>query len=244
MKNTNDKKYCVYMHINKINNKIYIGQTKQNPHRRWQNGKGYLCKNKKGEYTQSHFAKSIIKYGWDNFEHIIWCDELTLQEANKAERLLIALYNTTNPKYGYNIKYGGNNYTFSKEIREKMSKNHADVSGKNNPMYGISKKGRNNPNYGKHHSYETRIKMRERHCDVSGANNPMYGVRVYGKDNPSAKSVICIEKNIIYDTATEASKQNNIDLSSIIKVCRGKLKSAGGYRWKYADDVNSENIAV
>lgn len=197
-------------------------------------------KNKRGEYAQSYFAKAIIKYGWDNFEHIIWADKLTLKEANKAEELLIVLYDTTNRKYGYNIKFGGNNHKFLEETKQKMRENHYDVSGKNNPFYGVRRLGKDNPNYGKHPTEETRRKMREHHFDVSGSNNPMYGVRKFGKENPSAKSVVCIETNTIYETATEAYRQTNVDISSIIKVCRGRLKSAGGYHWRYIDEINSE----
>ena len=36
-----------------------------------------------------------------------------------------------------------------------------------------------------------------------------------------------------YDTLTEASKNNKIDLSDICKVCKGKKRTAGGYIWKY-----------
>ena len=50
------------------------------------------------------------------------------------------------------------------ECRRKISENHADVSGKNHPMYGIR------------HSDKTRALMRENHADVSGENNPNYGV--------------------------------------------------------------------
>jgi len=37
-----DKKYCIYVHTNLINNKKYVGITSQTiPERRWQNGEGY-----------------------------------------------------------------------------------------------------------------------------------------------------------------------------------------------------------
>ena len=49
--------YCVYMHVNKINNKKYIGITKQKtPESRWgANGVNY-----KGS---PHFYAAIKKYG-------------------------------------------------------------------------------------------------------------------------------------------------------------------------------------
>jgi HNH endonuclease/NUMOD3 motif-containing protein len=50
------------------------------------------------------------------------------------------------------------------ETRQKMSDNHADVSGENNPMFG------------KKHTESTRITMSENHADVSGENNPMFGL--------------------------------------------------------------------
>ena len=43
------------------------------------------------------------------------------------------------------------------EVKRKISKNHKDVSGKNNPMYGMI--GENSPMYGKHHSEESKTKM-------------------------------------------------------------------------------------
>ena len=53
----------IYMHRNKINNKVYIGQTTQKPEYRWNHGFGYK--------DSSLFFASIQKYGWDNFEHTI-----------------------------------------------------------------------------------------------------------------------------------------------------------------------------
>ena len=51
---------CIYMHKNKINGKVYIGQTIQDdPNKRWKNGHNYK--------TCTFFAHAIKKYGWNNF---------------------------------------------------------------------------------------------------------------------------------------------------------------------------------
>lgn len=48
--------YTVYQHKNKINNKVYIGITKQIPEKRWGiNGYNYK--------TSPHFYSAIQKYG-------------------------------------------------------------------------------------------------------------------------------------------------------------------------------------
>ena len=67
--------YSVYMHINKINGKKYIGITSQRPKSRWHNGKGYA--------QQRRFYSAIKSYGWDNFEHIILFNGLTKKEAEE-----------------------------------------------------------------------------------------------------------------------------------------------------------------
>lgn len=99
--------YCVYIHRNIINNKAYIGITAygDDPNRRWQNGKGYI--------QQRLFWNAIQKYGWDNFEHIIWSKNLTENEAKAWEIRLIALFNTTNSNYGYNISPGGESFNIT-----------------------------------------------------------------------------------------------------------------------------------
>ena len=86
--------HCVYIHINKINNKKYVGQTKQIPKKRWANGEGYKgC---------SYFYNAICKYGWNNFDHEIIASHLTSDEADNFEKLLINKLDLTNPNNGYN----------------------------------------------------------------------------------------------------------------------------------------------
>lgn len=48
-------KFTIYMHKNKINKKVYIGQTIQEPKDRWKNGAGYK--------TCTKFYNAIKKYG-------------------------------------------------------------------------------------------------------------------------------------------------------------------------------------
>lgn len=124
-----DMNYTIYCHRNKINNKVYIGQTCQRLERRWRDGEGYShC---------SYFYKAIQKYGWDNFEHIILLENLTLEEANKNEVRLIKLFDSMNPEKGYNLEYGGDNKTHSEETKQKISNSlKGKLAGEKNPMYG------------------------------------------------------------------------------------------------------------
>lgn len=109
--------YTVYMYICP-NNKKYIGITGQTVEQRWNKGKGYS--------TQKLFYRAILKYGWDNIQHIIIKSGINKLEAENMEKDLIAMYNTTNPNFGYNITKGGDGGSLgvspSKETRKKLSK--------------------------------------------------------------------------------------------------------------------------
>jgi hypothetical protein len=50
-----------------------------------------------------------------------------------------------------------------------------------------------------------------------------------------SKAVICIETNQQFESITLASKILNIKVSSISLAINGKLKTAGGYHWKYTE---------
>lgn len=101
--------YTIYIHRNIINNKAYIGQTRQKLRKRWRNGDGYKrC---------PHFYHAIQKYGWNNFEHIVWATDLSQEQANHMEKLLIALFDTTNRDFGYNIFDGGKNSLHTEETK-------------------------------------------------------------------------------------------------------------------------------
>jgi hypothetical protein len=91
--------YTVYVHVSP-SKKVYVGITGIKPEYRWDNGRGY---------KKQVFYNAIQKYGWNNIQHIIVAENLSLDEANALERELISKYNSTNPLFGYNVDNGGNN---------------------------------------------------------------------------------------------------------------------------------------
>lgn len=105
--------WIIYCHINKTNNKRYIGLTKNKLSKRTGRGSGYA-------QTQLAFYNAIQKYGWDNFEHIILEDKIeTLALAREREKYWISYYHTwiyDSECWGYNMTPGGDisgssNYT-------------------------------------------------------------------------------------------------------------------------------------
>lgn len=111
--NTSQKGYCIYAHLNLINDKVYIGISKD-VKKRWRNK----------EHGYKHCGKiynAFKKYGWDNFAHIVMWDNLSWEEACEQEKLWIWLFKFAGTSY--NMTDGGEGRTgctFSKEALEKI----------------------------------------------------------------------------------------------------------------------------
>ena len=120
----------IYKIENLVNGKVYIGQTTRN------NGFDgrYPCKGKdiervynyhnnakkNGHVRNEHLLNSIKKYGFNNFKvNKIFDIAFSLEELNIKEELWIKYYNSTNKKYGYNFRYGGDNYKYSEYSKVK-----------------------------------------------------------------------------------------------------------------------------
>ena len=294
-----EKIYCVYIHISP-SNKAYIGITSQKPEQRWKDGNGYLRKSKYGEYIQPAMANAIKKYGWDNFKHVIWADNLSKEEACKYEATLIDLFNTNNSKYGYNIRPGGDvgavGLVMSDVSRKRLSESKKGIATRTGAILNSDTKakisnarkknwqdekyrqnqiekhkwqtGENHPMYGKHHSEASKEKIRNAHIGksltditkrkiseaASGTNNPFYGKQhsdesrqkisasLSGINNPGIRQVVQYDQqgNLIqvWDYIRQASQVLGINECGIGACCRGQQKTAGGFIWKYASEVN------
>ena len=144
------EKLCgIYCIENLINGKKYVGQSTNIDGRRRQ----HLSHLRRGMHRNEHLQSAWDKYGESNFEFSIieLCDIANIDE---LERFYIDKYNLMDDKYGYNRESGGNlKKKVSKETKEKISKNHANVSKENNPFYNKKhskesiEKYMKNPNY-------------------------------------------------------------------------------------------------
>lgn len=136
------KKYTVYIHKNKINNKIYVGQTCNDVNDRWNNGKGYK--------NNLLFYDDIKKYGWNNFDRIIVKTNLSNVEADCLEKDLINTYNLTNSDYGYNHTMGGKGllgYNHTSETKRKISNSKIGVLHSEQHKKNIGKSVSGDKNY-------------------------------------------------------------------------------------------------
>ena len=97
----------IYKVTNKINNKIYIGQTINSLTRRKTNH--YAAARTKKDTL--FFHKAIRKYGKDNFIWEVLKQADTREELNELECFYIKQYNSNNSEYGYNMTAGGESYS-------------------------------------------------------------------------------------------------------------------------------------
>lgn len=102
----------IYIIKNKINDKVYIGQTTVSIKLRFQN---HLSAARRGlDYV---IGKAIRKYGEENF-YVELLEECLAEELNSREQYWISFFNSTNSKYGYNISTGGNVTRTSSDLDE------------------------------------------------------------------------------------------------------------------------------
>lgn len=131
----------IYIFINSLNNKKYIGKTISKLSSRFS---AHFSKSKTSNF---YFYRAIRKYGWDKFDKYVIFQTEVLDNSEENKKLLnsiicdkeiefIKLFNTTDRNFGYNETEGGEGISgknFSTETKLKMSESR---KGQNNPMYG------------------------------------------------------------------------------------------------------------
>ncbi|MCK9575515.1 MAG: GIY-YIG nuclease family protein [Candidatus Pacearchaeota archaeon] len=235
----------IYKTTNLINGKIYIGKD-------CRNNPKYI-----GSGKLLRFA--IIKYGKSNFKKEIIDTADTNKELCEKEIYWINIYNSTSRIIGYNITVGGEggdtyannplidkNRKFTDEHKQKISENHHDVNGKNNPMYGkcaydiwVEKYGNTIANEKLQSAKEKQsLSHKER---FTAEIRELYSNRAKGRKNSRYKNIIILQFSLTNEFIAEwpdyiALKEAGYNEKMISSVCRGNRKTANGYKWKFKNN--------
>ena len=202
----------IYKIINDINNKIYIGKTNFSIEKRWQEH----C----NEYTKARvdarpLYRAIKKYGIEHF-HIEKIEKCSVEEASIREKYWIEYYGSF--KYGYNATIGGD------------GKPYCDYE----LIYALYNEGLSIKEIADKLNYDVC------HCSdilttfgISKENKRLHASQLAYKPvlqlDKNTEEIIAIFPSI---QAAEEAIGNGRHISS---VCKGKRKTAAGYKWKYAD---------
>ena len=167
-------------------------------------------------YGSGKLIKNAIeKYGKENFQQII-IEEFDNSKDSYIKENEIVNENLISEDMCYNLMVGGKGAS----------------AGVNHPMFGKIRKdilGDNNP--AKRTEVKYKISLHKK-----GDKNPMFGIKP-----TNIKSVLQYDLNMNlikeWNDITQASKELNIYNSNISTCCKGKLKTTGGYIWKYKNNL-------
>lgn len=204
----------IYKITNKINGKVYIGQTIKSIEERW---KQHCSKNSLCKALQS----ALIKYGMDNFS--IECVEecYSIDQLNIREIFWINFYNSFYE--GYNLTSGGNNFLRSDITKQKMRKPKTKLHKLNisKGRTGIKTKGL---------SQSTREKMSKNRI---GPKNPQFG-----KQGPGAKPILCVNNGVIYNSIRHAAKELNLIYQSVSEVAHKRQSHTKNYIFEFIEAID------
>jgi group I intron endonuclease len=246
---------------NKINGKMYIGQTVKDINIRWRDHKRKMHTN-----NSPHLYASFRKHGIDNFDFKIIC--ICFDDAcDEIEKHYISKYNTISPN-GYNIEAGGNtNKIIHEDTRKKIS---AALTGKKHSEERIQKMRLALIKKGFKHTDEAKKKMSElrkgRKVSEQGKINMSNGQkghkvtdytkqrvaeankkRIWTKEMKEKMGKISSSNNMKkvgqytldnifikeYNGIKTACEDTLISRNTIGRCCRKEIESGKGYIWKF-----------
>lgn len=218
--------WCIYKHTNKVNGKVYIGQTCQMPERRWNEGRGY-----NPDYP---FGKAITKYGWDNFTHeIIEEGILTLEEANDREQYYISYFHSyigDECCNGYNATKGGDNGAhLGKKVLCIETGEVFETAKAAGEKYHIDPHGI----LGCCHFLPYMNTAARLHWCFEEEYNPELNKELKPYNGGQNKPIYCFELDQSFETIAQAERELRISHTDISECCSKKRISAHGLHFCY-----------
>lgn len=206
----------IYQIINTVNGKSYIGKTEYSVDRRWkEHSRAY-----KYEQNQSRaLYRAMNKYGIENFQCI---ELLETDTPNEDEIFYIQKYDTYHN--GYNETLGGDGASYLELPEEDICKFYLNSKCVNHTASHFG--------YDRH----TIKKVLYKH------NIPLFNFsETMTKVHSQAVAQIDPETNEIikiFSSVAEAERATG-NSKHIGSVCKGKRKTAKGFKWKYVADMEA-----
>ena len=201
----------IYKITNLVNDKIYIGQTKQKLERRFQ------------QHTETNYpiGRAMRKHGRDKFkiETLLISDDL--EYINMMEQKIIEAYDCIAPN-GYNLASGGLHFEHSEVTKRKLSEI-AKAKGVNPELTKLAAE----VNTGNPRSEEVKKKISEAQKGKTLSESHLKNLRAAMKNRKprnDIKKVHCITLGLIFDSAKEAGRLLDIVPNTIRLVCCGSRK--------------------
>lgn len=213
----------IYQIINKQNGKRYIGKTVNSISERWNNHKKDYLKDK---YKNRPLYRAMNKYGLDSFE-INQIEECHYEELNDRERYWIEFYGTF--KNGYNATRGGDGsqYIDYKKIFDLYQKNfsYKEIT----ELIGCCEDTVISALKNYHLSANERFEkscLKKQKAVLMLDKNTEKPIRYFA----SIKEALNYLQQIGNSQQKSLKKMCGTHISA---VCKGKRKTAYGYKWKY-----------
>ena len=253
--------FYIYCITNNINGKNYIGQRKcpanKTPEIDKYMGSGVYLKRSKEKYGIENFSKEIlaITEKQENADVLEKVFIKLYRDKGKAE------YNIANGGDGGNTLFYASNEVkdlHKRKIKATMSsdevKNKISLSVKKvfeNPdviekLRKSHKEAMNRPevrercrrsHIGQKISDDTKIKLSNA---LKGKNTWSKGCKLSEEtkekirlNSTTAKKVLCVELGLVFNSIKQGAEKLNLDVGSIVKCCKGRIKTTGGYHWEY-----------
>lgn len=214
----------VYVAVNLINDKIYVGATeKELRERQWK----HIANANRGQ--KSKFYSAIRKYGKDKFKFLVIHQCSDFFEALDYERIYIA---SLKPEYNMTSGGGGvKGLKFSDESRQKMS---AAKLGR--PAAWLTS-GEDTSEIRRKISEATRSRLAG--IKITDPDELAWRRRAAALANEARRrEVVCLNTGKIFDSVTDAAKSNGLSTSHITNYCSG-MRSKRGFRFAYLDAVEA-----
>jgi len=213
----------IYKVTNKINSKVYIGQTVQSLNKRI----SQHINSSLNVLDNVYFHNAIRKYGKENFEWLVVAKCSSKKELNSIEIKMIEECNSFNK--GYNLALGGISNTGYKYTEEQKRKNSEIRKGKKRTeeikkKISEAQKGEKGFWYGKHLTEKTKNKISKA---TMGNKNPK--AKKYIITTPEGKEIFV---HGIVDFCRNY-KEEKLHHQNLIKVAQGKYNYYKKYKCKY-----------